>query len=279
MTMPNQKTPTWLIERVAQDELSPAEAQEIRQRLAAEGRSLDDELAALRASSREILAQLPRRTMGAAIRRRAAVEPPRRFRLPMLLAPMVLAGSVAAAMVMARGSDGRLVGNTRFSAPEEVTLKGDELRSPRLLVYRQRPGQIPGSTSSARLSDGATAMRGDLLQLAYDKSPEGLYGVLLSVDGAGRVTQHLPEEGARTSAPLMSAREAPLPSAYELDDAPAFERFILITSSQSFAIEAVLDAARALAARGAAAETAALALGPTYRQTSILLHKIGKGAP
>jgi len=279
MTMTNQKPLMWLIERAAQEELSAEETQALRDRLAAEGRSLDDELAALRASSRDLLAQLPRETMGAAIRRRASATPPRRFRLPMLVAPVALAGAVAAALVMARGSDGHLAGHASPSATDEVILKGDELRSPRLLVYRQRPGRVPGTTSSERLSDGARANLGDLLQLSYDKAPEGLFGVLLSIDGAGRVTQHLPEEGARSAAPLTSVREAPLPSAYELDDAPSFERFLLVTSTQPFAVEAVLDATRALAARGAAAESAPLAIGPSFHQTSILLHKIDKGAP
>lgn len=278
MTIPS-KTPVWLIERVAQGELSAAETRDIRERLASEGRSLDDELAALRASNSEILGHLPRETMAAAIRRRAATAPARRSRLPLLLAPMVLAGSVALALVMAR-TDRQLAGPSPVPfVGDEVTIKGDELPSPRLLVYRQRPAQEPGSTSSERLSDGCHAARGDLLQLAYDKAPEGLFGVLLSIDGAGRVTQHLPEEGARISSRLTSMREIALPSAYELDDAPTFERFVLVTSAQPFAVATVVNAARALAGQIAAGATAPLVLGPNFRQTSVLLHKTGKGVP
>jgi hypothetical protein len=278
MIMPVKKTPMWLIERVAQGELSPAETQEIRDQLAAQGRSLDDELAALLVSNREILARLPRETMGAAIHRRASAEHQRRFRLPVVVAPLVLAGSVALAMFITRGSDRSVVRERLGEADDDVILKGDVLHSPRLLVYRQKTGPVPGSPSSERLYDGAHVARGDLLQLAYDKTPEGLFAVLLSIDGAGKVTQHLPEEGARTATPLTSVLEIRLPSAYELDDAPNFERFLLITSTQSFAVTFALDAARALAG-GPAGKTQPLALGPAYRQTSILLHKIGKGAP
>lgn len=117
------------------------------------------------------------------------------------------------------------------------------------------------------------------MQLAYDRSPDGLFGVLLSVDGAGRITQHLPEEGARASAPLTSVREIPLPSAYELDDAPEFERFVLVTAAQPFAIGVVLDAARALAKHGPSAQTLPLDLGPGFHQTSVLLRKASKGTP
>jgi hypothetical protein len=162
---------------------------------------------------------------------------------------------------------------------DETQIKGDLPASPRLLVYRQKPARPAGIAGSERVSDGARVSRGDLLQLAYDKAPEGAYGVLLSLDGAGRVTLHLPEEGARMSAALISLREIRLPSAYELDDAPNFERFVLVTSARPFAVAVALDAAGALAKQAAAAETSPLLLGPDYGQTSVLLRKAGKGAP
>jgi hypothetical protein len=103
--------------------------------------------------------------------------------------------------------------------------------------------------------------------------------VLLSIDGAGRVSQHLPEEGARTAAPLRAAREIHLPSAYELDDAPGFERFVLVTAAAPFAVAPVVEAARALAGRGEPARAVPLAIAPTFHQTSVLLRKTSKGTP
>ena len=49
---------------------------------------------------------------------------------------------------------------------------------------------------------------------------------------AGCVTRHLPAAGAR-AAPLSRARPVPLPEAYELDDAPGFERFFLVTADDA----------------------------------------------
>ncbi len=274
MTPSTKKTPAWLVERVAQGELADAEVAELRARLAAEGRSLDEELEKLRQSDRQILTQLPRATMGAAIRRRAATDVPR-ARLSMLLPPLALAGTLGLVILIARGVGDN--GNGGLGARgsgdnEEIGIKGDEARAPRLLVYRQRPGQASASDSEL-LSDGARCARGDLLQLAYDRAPDGLYGVLISLDGAGKVTQHLPEEGAKQAAPLVGVRELRLPSAYELDDAPAFERFVLVTAGQPFAISVVLDAATALAQRGAAARTQPLPLPANFRQTSVSLSK------
>ena len=103
--------------------------------------------------------------------------------------------------------------------------------------------------------------------------------MLLSIDGAGRVTLHLPDERARSAAPLRAVREIPLPSAYELDDAPGFERFVLVTSPAPFSVADVRQAAKSLVARGRDARTLPLALAPAIQQTSVLLHKTSKGTP
>jgi hypothetical protein len=285
-----KKTPDWLLERLAQGELDAAAADVLRARLAAEGRSLDAELGALERSNQEIRAAHPRGPAVAAIRRRAeaaaAVAPPRRprgRRWEMPIFALALAGSLGVALVMVRGrpnppapGGGGVGVGVGQPANEQVGIKGDPARAPHLLVYRQRQA----GTGSERLSDGARAARGDLLQLAYTASTGGVYGVLLSIDGAGRVTQHLPQEGdgARQAPRLRSAREIPLPSAYQLDDAPGFERFVLITAPESFPVAAVMRAARALAAQGPRARSLPLALPPSFQQTSVALDK-SKGTP
>lgn len=275
-----KKTPTWLLERLAQGELDAAAAEELRARLAAEGRSLDDELAALEHSNREILAAQPKEVVAASIRRRAEAARAgarRASRLNFWIAPLALTGSLGLALLVARpwvhpAQPKTLVGEEM----EDTTFKGGD---PRLLVYRQRTAGAPDEGGSERLVDGARATRGDLLQLAYAAAPVGVYGVLLSIDGVGRVSQHLPEEGARAAAPLRPGREIHLPSAYELDDAPGFERFLLITAAEPFALAPVLDAARALAAQGPRARAVPLAIAPTFHQTSVLLRKTSKGTP
>lgn len=274
-----KKTPEWLIERAAQGEFDGAETAELRTRLAAEGRSLDDELEALRRSNRDILAQLPRETLGPAIRQRAAqTKPEARFHI-LLLRPLALAGALGLLVLVARGvDDHESVRPLSDRTAEVTTIKGDALPSPRLLVYRQRPGGTAGGDHEL-LRDGARGARGDLLQLAYDKAPEGRYGVLISLDGAGRITQHLPEEGVSQAPPLIPVREFRLPSAYELDDAPGFERFVLVTASQPFATKAVIVAAHILSRQGAAARLQALPLPTDFTQTSLSLNKMREGTP
>ena len=50
------------------------------------------------------------------------------------------------------------------------------------------------------------------------------------------MTLHWPDRAGDSAAPLETAAEARLPSAYQLDDAPGFERFFLITRRAPFPI-------------------------------------------
>jgi hypothetical protein len=110
-----------------------------------------------------------------------------------------------------------------------------------------------------------------VVQVSYVAAGNG-YGIILSVDGRGAVTLHAPETGAQ-SVPLAASGTHALPRAYELDDAPAFERFILVTSSTPFALDEVLAAARALAA-SPQARTAPLPLPEGLTQVSFTLNKV-----
>ena len=134
------------------------------------------------------------------------------------------------------------------------------------------------ASGDERLSDGARATTGDLLQLAY-RAPTDAFGTLISIDGRGHVTVHWPEPGADGPARLSAKGEVRLPSAYELDDAPAFERFIFVSSPSPFAMSTVLDAARALAARPGDARVQKLALPPSLNQLSLALDKARKETP
>ena len=258
----------WLLERLAQGELDPEAAAALRARLAAEGRSVDEELAALARSNQEILAEQPKAVVGAAIRARAAAAgaaPPAARRWPWQVPALALAGALGVAVLVVGGIDRGAQGPTTVGEgeQEETILKGH----PRLLVYRQR------GERHERLPAGARAARGDLLQLAYAGMLDGQHGVLLSIDGAGRVTRHLPVEGVTAAVALSPGREIRLPTAYELDDAPAFERFVMVTAPHPFAADVAVQAARAVAARKEGARTQPLPLPAEFSQTSIAVEK------
>jgi hypothetical protein len=263
------KTPEWLLERLALGELDAAAAADVRRRLAAEGRDPDAELAALAVSNRSILAEHPPARVAAAVRARAAARRPARGWLP--LASLALAG-VAAVVLVARPATHEATTGGHEVGLEDTTPKG---RGPltALHVYRH------GNDGDAKLADGARAATGDLLQLTYQAGERDNFGALLSIDGRGQVTVHLPEAGAETSPRLSAKGEVKLPSAYELDDAPAFERFFFVASETPFPMSTVLDAARALAARPAAARTGLLPLPASLKQDALTLEKSRKETP
>jgi hypothetical protein len=265
MTAQDKKTPDWLVERLALGELDDVAAADVRRRLAAEGRDADAELAAIATSNREILAALPPETVAATVRRRAEARPARRASW-MLALPLVLGGA-AAVMLMARPASKVMTGGSQEL--EDTGIKGQAA----LNVYRQV------GDGNEKLADGARAARGDLLQLAYRAGDKGTFGALLSIDGRGHVTVHWPEGNAETAARLSLKGEVKLPSAYELDDAPAFERFVLVTSEAPFTMSSVLDAARALAARPTDARVQRLALPSSMNQLSVTLDKTRKETP
>lgn len=132
-----------------------------------------------------------------------------------------------------------------------------------LAIYRRT------DAGSELLADGDRAHSGDLLRIGYKVANPG-FGVILSVDGRGLVTLHLPADGGRAVA-LNDGDTVLLDRAYELDDAPKWERFYFVTARTSFDVEPVLSALRA--ASPTHDTPAPLALAPDLEQVTFVLQK------
>jgi len=123
-----------------------------------------------------------------------------------------------------------------FALPDADRIKGDS--HPALTIYRDKP------SGPERLADGDLARAGDLLRVGY--TPAGrAYGVILSIDGRGVLTMHLPPNEAKAVSLVQGATPTLLDRAYELDDAPKIERFYFITGAKPFDVTPILTAARA----------------------------------
>jgi hypothetical protein len=265
------RVPDWLLERVALDQIPPGQADELARRMAADP-TAQARLEALRASSQEILAALPPAQVAAEVERRrrvadiAASERPRsRAWLPAMGA---LATAAVLALVLAPRDPGDQGASPGLPAGEITRPKGD----PHLVIHRKRGEQVE------RLERDASARAGDLLQIAYVAAGH-THGVILSIDGAGVVTLHHPvapeDDTTLASAPGEGVIE--LAHAYELDDAPAYERFFFVTSVRPSGgpidPALVVDRAHALARNPAAARSAPLDLPGSLQQWSFLLRK------
>lgn len=239
-------TREWLIERVRLGERSLAEL------TPAERKRLE----ALAAEDANILAQQPPAAVAEEVARRARVESVRsrtRRRTGALLLAPALAGA-AGLLLTWEDSPTR----PDRLGPERVRLKGQSI-----LLHRK------AGESAEPLKTGSLAQAGDRLQLGFRlDAPRHL--VLLSIDGAGVVTLHLPEHGDRPNERPAGTSFAPF--SYELDDAPGFERFFLVTSDAPFSVAEVVTAAEDRA-RAGDADRVPLALSPGLNQLDVLLQK------
>lgn len=251
------RLPDYLLERLAARDLSPEERAAAEARLLAEPGG-EARLASLRRRDAEEAARMPPLRLPRAPAR--AGSPGRPRWLAAMAAP-------AAAGLLAAGLWS--VVRDRPALPPGAEAEGEAgLRpkglAPRLVLHRKAGAEVE------ELPSGAGARPGDLLQLGYVSAGRS-HGAILSIDGRGGVTLHLPRAGER-AAPLAASGEGLVPESFRLDDAPRFERFLLVAAGEPFEIEPVVEAARALAARPDAA-TAPFSAGAGREVASALVHK------
>lgn len=243
-----------LLERYCLGEVSEDERGMIENMCRAD-RTLQLRIDELRRSNEDILRRYPPQRMVSDIRRRAVSSTHGGRVLKFAIPAFAAAALVAVAVIVG-------VDKTAFyrHTAEDTRLKGDSV----IYVYRKNASGIE------RLKNGDRASERDLVQIAFI-SPDP-YAIVLSIDGRGTVTLHSPlREDASTAVP--AGRTVTVARSYELDDAPGFERFILITSDRPLAIHEALRSARKLASDPAAARSGIISLDVPCRQASLLLVK------
>lgn len=263
----SDRIPDLTVERLALGELDEAEAKRVRMQLQAAG---DTRLEEIERSNSAVLEAYPPTTVAAAVRRR--VKPSARTSSPAMRWAMGIGAAAVAAVVLwwvarpdpaivAPPPDRELVARAD-PPPDTVRVKGEA----RVVVHRRTPG------GSRPLTPDDEVTAGDELRVAYQAAGRR-HGVIVSIDGADAVTLHWPaSEGADTA--LADGGPVWLDHSYALDDAPGFERFILVTSDGELPLDVatVMSAARALAARPDAAD-GELNLDASLQQHSLLLRK------
>lgn len=237
-------TPDLLLERYRLNEL-PDAARAAIEREAAGDPVLQARLEALDRSDAEVLERYaPHTLIGRRSTRRRGAR------------GLVLTGAFAAILLAVLV----MMPRRPVAMDNETRIKGGVAGRPGLVVYRRTPA------GSERLADGDVAHPGDLLRIGYNSAGR-TYGVILSIDGTGAVTTHLPPAGD-FSASLAAGDVHLLDSSYELDAAPRIERFYLVTGTHPFKVAPVLAAARRA---GGAPDTLPLPAG--LEQVTFAVHK------
>ncbi len=260
----------WELERYLLGELPEKRTNEIEAQMKTDSK-LRDRVFVLEQSNEGILQQYKPEVLTPKIERRIAREKAHQKKetKPFAVRRVLYAiPAISAALVifflMLNGPDRDL----SFSLSDGTRIKGTQdidRSKPYLLIYRKKAKDVD------LLKDGDNAKAGDLLQIAYGSANEN-YGVILSYDGNGTVTLHYPENSA-DSALLGDQKIVLLSLAYELDEAPDYERFFFVTSKSEIDIRSILDTAKVLAQDSARARQEKLRLSNSYSQYSLLLNK------
>lgn len=220
----------WMLERFLLGELPPEQRRAVEAQLATDG-ALRARLDALRSSDAQLRARFPAGEVKREVERRRARSEARTPRPRAWVAVPTLALATVLAVILWPS----------VPSGDVVRTKG----ATRLLAYRQLEEQVELLEASAVLRAG------DAVQLRYRLDGRTRHGVVLSIDGRGTITRHLVTENG-TSEPLSPKGEVSLPRGYQLDDAPGFERFFLVTRDAPFAAAPVLEAAAELVRSGRA---------------------------
>jgi hypothetical protein len=266
MTAEHHTIPDILLERYRLEELPTDERAQLEDRIRGD-ETLRRRLEALDRSDEEIRRRYPPDELASQIQRRIDTNnrtPARARRRGNVywVAPLAVAALVTLAALVAP----RMAAPPPPSTGPAAAVDADRIKglAPALALYRRT---VQGSET---LADGAVARAGDLLRIGYRAAGKP-YGVILSIDGRGGVTVHLPHHADR-AATLKRDGTVLLDEAYELDDAPQWERFYFITGDASFAVAPIVDAARD-AATGHHDPPAALALPHGLQQSTFSIQK------
>jgi hypothetical protein len=226
----------WELERYRLGELPPAEMERM-QRAVETREDVRARVKALEDADDEHLRRHPPAMMAGAIRARLAqTEALEERRATRTMRAWALRPAVAAALGLGLLAVGLAVLRPGV-APDTPTFDGENRikgLSPRLVVFRQT------DMGPEALASGAAARRGEVVQIAYQAAGR-TYGAIISADGRGSVTLHLPQDGLAAAA-LDGKGVIPLDRAFALDDAPLFERFYFVTAKAPFDLPAVLAA-------------------------------------
>ena len=279
------RVPDVMVELLLLGELEPDEAADVRARLEADD---DPRIAEIERSNEALLARFPvdevvpelRAALEATADEPSSeaepaepVEPNGVVSLNARRPKAMVWGSalvaVAAGLVLAWGlRDAAPVATedpaTRISMTQIPAPSSDGVRNKgaqRLIVFRE------GNDQALHAGDGVSA--GDVLQLAYATAGER-HGVIVSLDGAGVVTLHWPADAGNSTE--LGSGVVRLDYAYELDDAPDFERFVFVASDQPLVVDDVMTAAQDVAS-GSDPEHATLRGPDAWHQVSVGLTK------
>lgn len=247
--------PDYLLERYVLRELPAAELAALERALAADSQ-LAARLRALEQDSAEQQRRYPAAWMVGQIEAKRAQRAPQKHRVRSRGVLRGLWAIPAVALALA------IVALPVWEQPVEPDTRIKGTKGPVLQVFLDAEGGVE------RLPDSSLVQPGDVVQLVY-RSGGYAYGAIFSLDGRGALTRHLPAEGTQAIALVQGVADT-LDFAYELDDAPRWERFYMVAAAHPFALGLI---ERTLRQRSERVDIPTLDLPAAYSISTFVLQK------
>jgi hypothetical protein len=199
----------------------PVARQQAIARLVQELPSLRTRVQELQKSNETILHEYPAPYMSAQITRRNNMRPQqnktKNLFFPRYTFPALALASLMVIVVFWITADYHFPS----SIPSSTRIKGKAVS---LYVYRKKNDAVELLTSNAQ------AGANDLLRIGY-YTRKDTHGIIFSIDGNKVLTLHFPAN-EHASTRLQTNKKVLLPDSYELDNAPLYEQFFMVTSEE-----------------------------------------------
>jgi hypothetical protein len=259
MNKQNIEIPDWKLERLVLGILDEAEDKHIR-KMIEEAPDIQKRLQAIEESNKEILEKYPPVSVAKSIEQRAHKKQRKQQAVLNWSISAAACACLLAVLIIWLPKSHR---DDPVVVEHEITrLKGLQ---PKLMLHRKL------ASGSELLGQDHLVREGDLLQISY-RASGNRFGMIFSIDGHGNQTLHWPRKTDQEPS-VKPSSEVFLPFSYELDDAPGFERFFLVTSKEMFEIRKILKAADLLSSKELVDPKTMLNLPEDFMQHSIVLRK------
>lgn len=219
--------PTRILEEIKSSELNAKDFYSIYGK-----ENIETALEELKKSDEEILAAYSVDNMRKTVEKKLGKPTILSFPVQKFIGYAAAAVLLAAVVVPAGLKNSTLKTNKASVATERVKGASDPSKNSQaqIKLYRQKGREIQA------LEDGSFARSGDVIQITYNAGASE-YGVIFSVDGNGNITRHFPENSWQAAQLIHRNDETPLDFSYELDNAPDFECFVMVTSQKQFTLD------------------------------------------
>lgn len=256
MNQNNETIPQWKLERFILGELPKKELEALQARVRVD-HDLQNRLSELKIQNDKYIANIDLEALANRIHGKHRINISQKFTTKKLNWFSIPVTAIACMAIL-------FIGIFVYTS-NKSTLTDDRVKGGgnRIELWQKKEGIV------ANILNNALLEKGDVIQIRIHPEKK-CFGVVVSLDGRGTWTTHLPDSGS-TSKAIKPGKDEFLDFAYQLDDAPNYEVFWLVTSDKTFNIDTLMNHFKQL--NGSPVPPSSLPLNKSFTQTRISIRK------